>query len=447
MIQNTRNAVTNNNAAAVFLVLVITFILFALTELTIIILYYNLILFCVLNLTILVNMSLLSKIQNDFQILFNLLSISSETPFFSTTKIVIFIAIIVLFCVVIQLEYNNEILSSKMQQEKEVREIENFTNRQNDIQPIKISINFAKATDARALFTDNSYLNTMNTINILARGLTDETLISFYQSSFQDITVLEEKYITKFIEALLNDLNKQDKGPYATYLKYWLERSIFAKSIPELEGNMPHTHKNYIIMPAAWYKYPNASTLIHELLHVHQRHDKKDFEILYRDFGFKYYDKNVHTIKGLEQNMFMSRHNPDGLDLNWIWCPRNLYKTTDDMSYFFITAKYPNIDNPSLTNVEYVAYSLNRDNSGTYYKITNRKPIKLSNLEIFKTHFGITNNHYHPNEIAAQYAEYYLDDSGVNKNYIDKTKRQNPGYKTFITWMNIHLGYSNIFTI
>ncbi len=197
-------------------------------------------------------------------------------------------------------------------------------------------------------------------------------------------------------------------------------------------------------MPAEWYKNPNTSTLVHELFHVHQRHNPKDFEKLYRDLGFEYYNKDVHTIKGLEQAVDMSRHNPDGLDLNWIWCPRNLYKASDDMSYFFITAKYPTIENPSLTNVEYVAYPLDRDNSGTYYKITSMNPIPLSKLEVFQRHFGITNNHYHPNEIVAQYAEYYLEDSSVDKNYIEKTKRTESGYKIFIYWMNEFVGYPNI---
>jgi hypothetical protein len=397
-------------------------------------------------------MSLSSKIQNDFQNIINLFNLSLNKITISTTKILIFIGIIVFFCVIIQLQYDNAVLSQYIGKKEEETQIEKFTNKQQDIKPVNISITYAIPNDSKNVFANDkekssshNYLQLMNELNIMARSLTNETLYDFYQNCFQDITPLEQKYTTKSVQVLLNNLNSQNKTSYVTYLKHWIEKSKLAKSISALEGNMPHTHDNYIIFPSEWYRNPNESTLIHELTHIHQRFKTNEFDILYESFGFEYYNKGVHTIKGLEQAVDMSRHNPDGYDLNWIWMPRKYYKLSDNRSYFFITAKYPSIENPSLTNVEYVAYPLERDNQGVYYKLTSEQPIPISKLDIFQKHFGITNNHYHPNEIAAQYAEYYLEDSLANKNDIEKTKRKSSGYSSYLLWMNKHLGYPDIF--
>ncbi len=116
-----------------------------------------------------------------------------NVPHFQQTKIIIFIAIVVFFCIMIQLEYDNAILSTMIQNTQEDHEIENFTNRQNDIRSIKTNINYAQSTDAITLFSNSPYLNTMNDLNSLARSLTKDSLVPFYKSSFQDITVLEEK--------------------------------------------------------------------------------------------------------------------------------------------------------------------------------------------------------------------------------------------------------------
>lgn len=378
-------------------------------------------------------MTLATKIQNDIQAICNLFGSSSDNPGISTTKIIMVVAIMVFFCVMIQLEYNNAIMSNVIEQKSEEKEIERFTNRQQDIQPIKISITYAKATDAITLFTNNNYLNTMNDINILARGLTKETLVPFYQSSFQNISDLEQQHTTKFIEALLDNLNKQNKHSYVEYLKYWLESSIFAKSNPKLEGNMPHTQNNYIIMPDDWYKNPDESTLIHELFHVHQRYRPEVFVLLYEDLGFEHYNKGVHTIKGLNQIVSMTRHNPDGSDINWILHDDIRTQTGYSTEHYFITAEYPNMNNPSLRNVKYKKYPLERDNSGLYYHINNKSD-HYANFA--GSPFMISNNNYHPNEITAQYAEYYLKDSFVDKNYPDKTKYQFDKYKIFLNWMN-----------
>lgn len=388
-------------------------------------------------------MTLATKIQNDIQTICNLFGSSPDNPGISTTKIIMIIAIVVFFCVMIQLEYNNAIMSNVIEEKTEEKAIEQFTNRQPDIQPIQISINYAKATDARPLFTNSDYLNTMNDINIQARGLTKETLVPFYQSSFQNITIQEEKYITKFIEVLLDDLNKQNKQPYVNYLKYWLEKSILAKSIPKLEGNMPHTQKNYIIMPVEWFKNPNASTLIHELFHIHQRYNPQDFMKLFEAIGFEYYNKGVNTIKGLDEAVAMTRHNPDGLDLNWILHYAAKTKYGRDADYFFLTAKYPNMNNPSIKEVDYKQYPLERDNSGSYYHMNT----KSDHYAHINNSFMLSNNHYHPNEIVAQYAEYYLEDSLVDRNYPDKTKHYGEEYKIFLNWMNKQLGYPDIFSI
>ena len=124
-------------------------------------------------------MSLSSKIQNDFQNIINLFNLSLNKITISTTKILIFIGIIVFFCVIIQLQYDNAVLSQYIGKKEEETQIEKFTNKQQDIKPVNISITYAIPNDSKNVFANDkekssshNYLQLMNELNIMARSLT-----------------------------------------------------------------------------------------------------------------------------------------------------------------------------------------------------------------------------------------------------------------------------------
>lgn len=354
---------------------------------------------------------------------------------FSNYKFYLLLLIIVSFCLMIHLRYKNEIIELSLQDNKEAfQNQEKPTTIFSYISPNGLDIKFANKIDSNLLFTEsNHYLTTMNKINMEARKIPNRTqCIINYKNAFDQITEKEKELVIKSIRGFLNRLIEQDRKDYAYYLKYWLEESKIAKQHTWLESNMPHTHKKYIILNQSWFNnpYANKTTLIHEMTHVHQRYQMNIFEELYDKWGFKAYNKNISTIKGLEQAVLLSRHNPDGMDLNWI------FKLED--KYYWITAKYPNLESVELTNTDYLAYPLHVDNQQNYYYL-GKNTIDLKNFKAFQDFFKIGNNHYHPNEIAAQYAEFYLEDCLVKRNNNKLNKRKNPGYQIYLEWANKYL--------
>ena len=49
-------------------------------------------------------------------------------------------------------------------------------------------------------------------------------------------------------------------------------------------------------------------------------------------------------------------------------------------------------------------------------------------MKLFQNYFQISNN-YHPNEIAAQYAEFYLEEHLGDTGNINKSVKNTPGYQ------------------
>ena len=71
--------------------------------------------------------------------------------------------------------------------------------------------------------------------------------------------------------------------------------------------------------------------------------------------GFFYYQKGIFTIKGLEDKFLLSRHNPDGMDLNWVW------KTPKGELFWISAGEYIKANHLTLLDVEYLGYSLEKD--------------------------------------------------------------------------------------
>lgn len=332
---------------------------------------------------------------------------------------------------------------SRIQNEKK-NNIESFTNNNNNVNNSITypeldldQIKFIEPKDTH-FFKNSYYLSSMNQINVNARNFMNKNqCYKNYQNAFQIITEKERRLIKLYIKSLMNEIYKLHLDTpqqthfinYYNYLKFWLLTSNiqFAKQQNWLESNMPHTHNTTIVFPHSLFINPKDSILLHELTHIHQRKQINDFENLYHDWGFF---KHHKPIKGLENKVLLSRHNPDGLELNWLWkCPID-----KENKIYWITAEFNNLDEPNLTNVSYLAYPVDTDSRQNYYYL-NKTPIHLTSLSNFNSYFGITNNHYHPNEISAQYAEYYLEDIKVNRNN-KTTKRDYPAYYIYLDWMN-----------
>ncbi len=284
-------------------------------------------------------------------------------------------------------------------------------------------------------YLDREYLPKLNSVNIQARGQATFPQIraeyldggqcgnsGLCEQVTEDEQARVHELITDEVLAKLTGLNNQNKKEQtekmSAYLRKWLSRVWIAKGRPWLEAGMPHTHGPCIIMSHDWLTSPTPGTLSHELMHVHQRMNPADFDPLYAKWGFQRADG---MISGLEAKYPLYRVNPDGLDPNWIWTD----PTTSRV--YWIASLFNSVDPDSLKDTQYLAFPLA---SGESMRYTGSEPIPLAKFTEFQNMFGIQNNNYHPNEIAAEYADQLLREL-LN---LKPATVDTPGYRIFVDW-------------
>lgn len=290
----------------------------------------------------------------------------------------------------------------------------------NDIElPFKLNSSNLFIEDSYNLMSkiDDIYWKFMNHSNILARGYLklDEMVDQYRKNSLQNITNEEKKYIINNIELNVKTFIYTNQKIY-NYLKYWCSQIKIAKSSKWLESGMPHTHNNIIILnESAFNSSFQFSTFLHEIIHIHQRKYPQDWNELILSLRFQNYNFLDNPSSGLENILLRNRTNPDGLDINYLWCDPITNK------HYWIGTIYSTIIPVSLINdMQYIACHMQIDNAGMY-KYTGTM-INLNNFNNFNNFFGITNNNYHPNEIIAEYINIYIGNYNYN-NY--------DGYKLF----------------
>jgi len=314
----------------------------------------------------------------------------------------------------------NKQIGNILKQQKKLKE--NLTNHYNYLK-IK-DIIFADSSYSKILYENSSYLNNMNKVNLYARKFKtlEDAKTKYLYNSLVDITDDEKEGFLWFIENLLKKI-KHNAIIY-NFVKHHVfnnentNKIIIAKSSKWLEYNMPHTHNNVIVLTSDWFnaitnKYSRnlvescllneGMTFIHELIHIHQRPYMKNYETLYKKWGFI----NATYIHNINKYIYMNRLNPDGMKLDWIWNINN--------KYYLIGALFDSEKPNSLLSVSYKLKELNKTDNNIFNYASNNinnnnVGISLTSSDLFIDYFGITNNHYHPNEIAAQYMEYYFSD-------------------------------------
>jgi hypothetical protein len=287
-------------------------------------------------------------------------------------------------------------------------------------------INFADSSHSKILYKNSPYLNSMNKVNLTARKFKniEDATTKYINDSLVGISDDEKEAFLWVIEKILNEF-KMNVVVY-NFIKYYVyddenknkHKVIIAKSADWLEYNMPHTHNDVIILTSDWFsdimkKYKRGfvnsmllnegMTFIHELIHIHQRIYMKKYEtFLYSEWGFI----KANYIHNIKEFIYMNRLNPDGQKLDWIWNVNN--------KYYLIGAIYESENPSSLISVSNKLVELNKTDTNVFSyasnNINNNSGILLSSSDLFMDYFGITNNNYHPNEIAAQYMEYYFSD-------------------------------------
>ena len=269
------------------------------------------------------------------------------------------------------------------------------------------------------------YLNKMNNINMIVRNFNNrKELNDFYlNNSFSNISNNEEIAFRFMITNILERV-KKNKIIYNFLINY-LIKIIIIKGKSTLENGMPHTQSKNIIFPESYFlnitlKYKlnlinsllenEGLTFMHEILHIHQRINPTKYIEMYKEWGF---EKNnyIHNFSNFKEK---NRHNPDGIELNWV--------LKINKKYYLIGAVYNN--NPTnLNDVKYIANEILKIDNNIFNNIY--KEIELYKFKKFMNFFGVTNNHYHPNEIASQYFEYYINEFFLNNNINNNTRAYN----------------------
>jgi len=292
-----------------------------------------------------------------------------------------------------------------------------------------ITIKYLDTEQAKNLIIkikNGEYINGMNQANLSARGCVSiDDLYNKYLNGFENITDDEKAKVEKFIYKLLNEIKaktgtnagaKADENAGTKYYNYvvkWLQTVSFAKAKSWLESGMPHTLETTIVMDAGWFSKPRKITLLHEMAHVHQRQSSFDFEDLYSALGYLY---NPVDIRGMNAIYPLNRNNPDGTSKYWLWHLPNKKDTKDtkdtkdaNNTYWWMGAIFKSVEPSSLTDVNLLALQLEHSDDGTFYYLK-QNPTALNNLKEFANFFGDNPNNYHPNEMSAKFAEWYLED-------------------------------------
>lgn len=283
------------------------------------------------------------------------------------------------------------------------------------------------STESKALYTScyQHYLSGFNQPNIQARGFdTKAELERTYKTLIIPITPAEQTHISSTLGSILSQIQDTKLAKVTS----WISQASIAKGAKWLESGMPHTHSNTMIMNAGWISKPTCSTYFHELFHIIQRNNPAIFENLYtQSWNFKKVAGGTKSILGLDTQISMARMNPDANDFCWIWLDNINGK------YYWINAIFTQSAPTSLLAVQYLAYPLIQQQDGQTYRYLGSQPIELKALSAFVNRFGIGYNHYHPNEIASQYAEYYFV---ADSSQIPPEIKNKPAYHAFINWLD-----------
>ncbi len=284
----------------------------------------------------------------------------------------------------------------------------------------KFSLVFPELSEIKEKVASRQYFSFFKLLDCQTRGFNfnydsfkevyDSKLINFEQ---------DDKYnFNKFYSDVIESIPLKKKH---VFLRPELK---IAKS-NMLENGYPHTHNDIVVFDKAYYnqlknyqnldkvKY-NAKVLIHEIVHIKQRDDPTFYDKLYKEWGFQsmsyqYLEKNI-------PNNIVSRIriNPDELPDYRFWVWKNKIIPLVVYSSFEVT---------KINQIEFIGCEWGKKGN----EINNFS--HLENFEDFNDFFGIDNNHYHPNEILAEYQSIYYNELQGEK--IDEEIIKSEGYKIY----------------
>ena len=276
-------------------------------------------------------------------------------------------------------------------------------------------ITYLKVKDACKVLKNVKELNTYNkldfTVRQIDRKLYNHNVSKHYCERLLDFTNTEKLMLDWMYD------NTYKNTP--NNLRFIYKDINFAKYENSVENGFPHTHSDTVFLTKSFIEnlipYFNTNDIeqmiknigviiIHELVHIWQRRDKKLFYKL-----FVYY-WNFIKVDKIHNNILQHkiRFNPDGVDTNWVYKFDNNYIVP--LSIYSDNAK-------NIGNVRCVGAYLIKN--GISFTMPHKDDLKIENLtqidgynKFFKNVHG---NHYHPNELSAELISiYYMKQMGIS---------------------------------
>lgn len=284
-----------------------------------------------------------------------------------------------------------------------VSSLEHFRN--NDIE---YSITYPSIDEIKEKLTSRQYFNFLKLTDAQARNikLSYSDFQQKYSSCIIPITDEEKVKFNAFYKSIVDSIPVGKRHLF-------LIPNMKVAQISGIENDFPHTHNDIIFLNKSFFSSsPSAKTFIHEIVHIRQREDPTMYDSLFSDWGFQSISLDYMKQKLPNDIVSRIRINPDELpDYRfWVW-----------RLEIIPLVIYSSFEVKNINDVKYIAIDWNKNDTYT----------NLANVPEYSEYFKISINHYHPNEILAEYYSlYYLEIIG------ESNTQSSEGYRKFVKFIS-----------
>jgi hypothetical protein len=287
---------------------------------------------------------------------------------------------------------------------------------------IEYSVSYPDTEEIKNKLTvnKNSYFSFFKLLDAQARNikLSFKDFQEKYNSSILEISETEKNNFNRFYQDIVNMIPLKNRHTL-------LIPNLKIAKFYGIENNYPHTHNDIIFFNKSVFEkdlanYQSlennknllslAKILIHEINHVKLRENPVMYDTLFNQWGFNSISPQYLNQKLPNNIVSRIRINPDELPDYRFWVWRNSS---------IPLAIYSSSDVTSIKDTIYISVDWNNTKNYTY----------LDNNTDFIDYFQIHVNHYHPNEILAEYHSIYFMELTKQLTNTDITKTE--AYKLF----------------